>query len=77
MFNKKSRGAIRRISNDAVLSFQINLLFNSLENLESEFSKLVEQILTAAAPYTHEIDILTSQKGVSVLAAAAIVSDIV
>lgn len=77
VFNKKSRGAIRRISNDAVFSFQINLLFNSLENLESEFSKLGEQILTAAAPYTHEIDILTSQKGVSVLAAAAIVSDIV
>lgn len=77
VFNKKTRAEIRKISDDVILTFQLNLLFDSLENLEADLSSLNEQILIASAPFIHEIDILTSQKGVSVVAAAAIISDIV
>jgi len=77
VFNKKMRAAIRTISDDTVLTFQLNLLFDSLENLEAGLASLNEQILISSAPFIHEIDILTSKKGVSVIAAAAIISDIV
>ena len=77
VFNKKNRGAIRKISSDSTLSFQFNLLFDCLEKLEEAMVKLTEHILVAAAPFIHEIDILTSKKGVSVMAAAAIMSDII
>ena len=77
IFGKKSRLMIRSIAKDTNLSFQINLLFDSLEQLESNNDNLSNRILFVAAPFIHQIDILTSMKGVSVLAAAAIISDIV
>lgn len=77
VFNKRNRGMLRTISNDVILSFQINLLFDTLERLEVDVATITERILASAAPFIHEIDILTSQKGISVLAAAAIISDIV
>ncbi|HNV37339.1 MAG TPA: transposase [Rectinema sp.] len=39
--------------------------------------KLTSDILIAAVPFIHEIDILTSMKGISVIAAAAVMSDII
>ena len=57
--------------------FQINLFFDSLEQLEANVDRLSDHIFLVAAPFIHEIDILTSMNGVSVLAAAAVMSDIV
>jgi len=77
VFNKKNRSAVREISDDPVLRFQLNLLFDSLEVLEAELAVLSEKIQVTAAPFLHEIDILTSMKGISVMAAIAIMSDII
>ena len=45
IFGKKSRKLIRSLSDDLVLSFQINFLMDSLEQLEANFSFLQEQLL--------------------------------
>jgi transposase len=42
IFGKKNRKEIRVISEDEVLSFQINLLMDSLERLEETFEQVVE-----------------------------------
>ena len=60
IFNKKNRAIVRGISNDVTLSFQLNLLFDSLEHLEMSMDQLTSDILIAAAPFIHKIDILTS-----------------
>jgi len=44
-----------------ILSFQIHLLFDTLERLEVDVATITERILASAAPCIHEIDILTSQ----------------
>jgi len=76
VFNKKNRAAVREISDDPVLRFQLNLLFDSLEVVETKLDALSEQI-QVTAPFLHEIDILTSMKGVSVMGAIALMSDII
>jgi transposase len=76
IFGKKSRIQIRNISNDAVLFFQINLLMDSLENLERSFDKLVEAIMKAGAQFMSQIEILTSMTGISVITAIAIIADV-
>jgi transposase len=75
IFGKKSRKAIRKISQDGILTFQINLLMDILEKLEESFECLVEKIQIAGAPFMHEIEILTSMSGISVLTAIALVAD--
>jgi transposase len=68
---------IRLISQDQILSFHINLLMDTLEHHEASFDELEDQIKKAAAPFIHEIDILTSMSGISVMTAIAIVADII
>jgi transposase len=77
IFDKKSRGKVRLITEDPVLSFQINQLMDRLERDEGDVEALKEQVLLAAQPYMTEIDILTSMKGVSVFIAIAIIADII
>jgi len=77
IFGKKTRPDIKAISSDPILTIQLGLLFDLLENLEHKADEFVDQILLTAAPFMKEIDILTSMKGVSVFTAAAIMSDIV
>lgn len=77
VFSKKNRAAVREISDDPVLRFQLNLLFDSLEMLETNLAALSEQIQVTAVPFLHEIDILTSMNGVSVMGAIALMSDII
>jgi Transposase and inactivated derivatives len=77
IFGKKTRPSIRTISKDPVLALQLNLLFDLLESLEKKADEFSNQILLTAAPFTAEIDILTSMKGVSVFTATAIMADIV
>lgn len=77
IFGKKTRPSIRSISEDPVLTLQLGLLFDLLESLEKKADEFADQILLTAAPFSKEIDILTSMKGVSVFTAAAIMADIV
>jgi transposase len=77
IFGKKRRAEIRELSEDPVLKFQLNLLFDKLAGDEAVAESLKGQILEAAAPYMREIEILTSMKGVSVFIAVAIIADII
>ena len=77
LFDLKSRGRVRALSNDPVLSFQINQLMDRLERDEADVEALKERVLLAAAPFMAQIEILTSMKGVSVFIAIAIIADII
>ena len=77
IFDLKSREKIRNIERGTSLSFQINMLLDTLNYLESKKCSLQEQIKIQAAPYMKEIDILTSMKGISVFTAIAIIADII
>ena len=77
IFGKSSRKKIREKEYDPVLGFQINHLFDLLENLEAGIETLEDKIKEHAAPFMREIEILTSMKGISVLIAIAIISDII
>jgi transposase len=48
LFDRKSRKAIREISNKAVLRFQLNALLDRLERDEEDTAALKEQLLWAA-----------------------------
>jgi transposase len=77
IFGKKARKEIRVISDDALLSFQINLLMDTLEQLEEAFDKLVVEIKKAAVSFMPQIEILTSMSGISVITAIAVIADII
>jgi transposase len=77
IFDKKSRAKIRGISQNTVLSFQINRLLDRLERDEADVEELKQQVLLNAAPFMKQIEILTSMKGVSVFIAIAIIADII
>jgi transposase len=68
---------IRNISPDEQLSFQINLLMDSLEQLEQTFDILEEKIKLSGTPFMKQITLLTSISGVSVITALAIIADVV
>jgi transposase len=77
IFGKKARKEIRVISNDIVLSFQINLFMDTLEQLEEAFDKLVVEIKKAAVPFIPQIQVLTSMSGISVITAIAVIADVI
>jgi len=77
IFGKKTRLAIRKITKDYLLSFQINLFMDTLEQLEASFDKLVIEINKAGSAFMPQIEILTSMTGVSVITAIAIISDVI
>jgi transposase len=77
IFDKKSRQKIRGISENPVLSFQINRLMDRLERDEADTEALRRRVLTAAEPFMAQIEILTGMKGVSVFIAIAIIADII
>jgi transposase len=77
IFGKGSRQHIRSISSDPVLNFQINLLMDTLEHLEGQVDELMDMIKLKAEPFMREIEILTSMTGVSVMAAIAIIADVI
>ena len=76
IFGKKARIEVRKISGDYLLSFQINLLMDSLGHLEDAFDKLVYEINKAGAPFMPQIEILTSMTGISVITAIAVIADV-
>ena len=77
IFDQKSRKEIRELSEDPVLTFQVNQLMDRLERDEQDVEALKDQILLHAKPFMEQIDILTSMKGISVFIAAAIIADII
>jgi transposase len=77
IFDKKSRQKIRLITEEPILSFQINQLMDRLERDEGDAEAIKEWVLAAAEPFITEIDILTRMKGVSVFMAIAIIADII
>jgi len=77
IFSRKTRAEIRSVSTDYLLSFQINMLMDTLEHMEEQFNRLVEEIKKAGSPFMHHIDILTSMSGISVVTAIAIIADII
>lgn len=78
IFGIKSRKEIRVLCQDnTLLDFQINFLFDQLEQLESQVKALKAKIKEAGCPYLKEIDILTSMRGISVFTAIAIMADII
>jgi transposase len=77
IFGVKSRKEIRVISDDYTLSFQINLLMDTLEHLEEAFENLVIQLKKAGAAFIPQIEVLTSMSGISVITAIAIIADVV
>jgi len=77
IFGKKIRNKIRKLSTGYLLSFQINLLMNTLEQLEEAFDKLVSEIRKAGVLFLPQIDILTSMAGISVITAMAIIADVI
>lgn len=77
IFGKRARKQIRNITSDYLLSFQINLLMDTLEHLEETFEKLVVEIKKAGSNFMNQIEILTSMTGVSVITAIAIIADVV
>jgi len=77
IFGKGSRKMLRQMQGDPTLGFQINHLFDLLENLEAGIHVLEDEIKEHAEPFIREIEILTSMKGVSVFIAIAIIADII
>jgi len=76
IFGKKTRTKLKGISINPATDFQLNLLFDSLENREKEIDRLKEYLMYLAKPYFKEIEILTSMKGISVFTAIALIADI-
>ena len=76
IFGKKSRIQLKRINIDPATDFQLNILFNDLENKEKEIEKLKEYLMYLARPYLKQIEILTSMKGISIFTAIALIADI-
>ena len=76
IFGKKTRKEIRGITGYTVLSFQINLLMDTLEHLEEAFDKLVIEIKKAGAVFMPQIEVLTSMSGISVITALAVIADV-
>ena len=77
IFGKRDRQEIRAISPGTPLHFQVNLLLDRLERDEADVELLKDKVLLLAAPFTAQIDILTSMKGISVFIAIAIIADII
>jgi transposase len=77
IFDKKSRKKLLGLEGGTALSFQITVLFNELEYIESRIGPLKEKIMEPAGPRMKEIEILTSMKGISVFTAVAVIADII
>ncbi len=76
IFGQKSRTLLRQITTEPVLHFQLNFLFDLLEHLEALTEQLIQKILVTAHPFMHEIELLTTMRGISCFTAAAIMTDI-
>ena len=76
IFGKSHRIIIKNLELNEIAQSQIISLFEDLEYLESKLASLEKVIKVVGSKYYKQIDILTSMKGISVMTAIAIISDI-
>lgn len=76
IFGKKTRIKLRSINISPVVDYQLDLLFDSLEDKENEIKRLKDYIMHLSGPYIDKIEILTSMKGISIFTAIALIADI-
>ena len=76
IFGKSHRNIIQNLELNEIAQHQIKSLFEDLEYLESKIVAIEKVIKLVGSKYYKEIDILTSMKGISVMTAIAIISDI-
>jgi transposase len=76
IFGKKSREVIRNLQVGEIAGYQINVLFDELELKEKFLQSIQDKIKLVGVQYIKEINVLTSMKGLSVITALAIISDI-
>lgn len=76
VFGVANRKKIRTLEVDDITSFQINVLMDQIESCERYIKVIEEKAMLLGSKYHHEIDILTSMKGISVITALAIIADV-
>jgi transposase len=76
IFGKKNREIIKNICTIEIPRYQINFLFDQMEVMEENIIQIENKIMRLGSVYYKEIDILCSMKGISVITAIAIISDI-
>lgn len=76
IFGKNNRKVIRNLINKDIEDFQINFLFDRIEEFENGIEEVEKKIMIIGFRYYQEIEILTSMKGISVMTAIAIMADI-
>lgn len=75
IFGKARRKELAEISLHEADRFQVRLLLDQLEQIESRLKEIEGMIKRLGAEYYDEVNILTSMRGISVKTALAIVSD--
>ena len=76
IFIEKHSSAIFNLELPESTKMQLEILYRELNFLNEEIKLLTERILIMGEVFINEIDLLTSFKGISVLSAIAIMSDI-
>lgn len=76
LFSQDNREMIMNLDLKEEARFQVELSFDELDKLEATLTKIKERILLVGFHYKEQIDILTSMKGISVLTAIALISDV-
>jgi transposase len=76
IFGKKFQKDLMELPLIDSYKFQIELLLNQMNSLIDADKKLKETIIKESYQYRKEIDVMTSMKGISVITAIAIISDI-
>src|SRR5512138_2123121 len=73
---RKNQDAISNLSLSPTVQNQIAILFNLLGVLENSIRQTREALIAGSVSFKHEVDILTSIKGISPFVAVALISDI-
>ena len=76
VFSSKNREAILNLDLPKSFIFQINLFYQQVDFAERQLEFLTEQIYLCGEHFKKEVEILTSQPGISVFIALGIIADI-
>jgi len=76
IFGKKNILKLKELKINEAVDFQLNILFDQIEYLEKEQKQIEDKIKKIGGKYYKQIDILTSMRGISIITAIAIISDI-
>lgn len=76
IFGKKRILNILSLEMPENLLFQIKLLFDNLDFLETQIKEMETKIVLSSKPFEKQITILTSMRGISLITAVALIADI-